>query len=284
MAPHIQYSIFKQGSRTYFHTSLFFPPEVRKEVFTLYAFVRKADDFVDSVPQQKDKFRAFCEGWYRAAEGRITGDPVIDPFAGLVKKKNFDPAWVDDFLLTMGQDLTKNRYETLDDLNGYLYGSAEVIGLMMAQIFGLPRASHLTARLLGRAMQYINFIRDIQEDLNMGRIYLPQEDLRDVGLSTISLDEVRRAPDAFTMFMHRQIDRYLSWETEAEKGFFYLPYRYLIPVKTASELYRWTASTIDLDPFIVFRNKVRPSIPHILSGMLMNSVTQAIRRIDVLRS
>ncbi len=132
-------------------------------------------------------------------------------------------------------------------------------------------------------MQYINFIRDIPEDLTLGRIYLPQEDLREFGLSTLSLDEAMRAPDSFTMFMRRQVERYRSWETEAEKGFSYLPYRYLIPVKTASELYRWTAATIDRDPFIVFRHKVRPSIPRIASGILMNSVTHAIRRNDVPR-
>ena len=284
MAPHLQYSIFKRGSRTYFHASLFFPPEVREDVFTLYAFVRKADDFVDSVPQEKEEFGAFCERWYRAAEGGITGDPVIDPFACLVQKKNFDPGWVDAFLHSMAQDLTRNRYETLDDLLGYLYGSAEVIGLMMARIFGLPEDAHPTARLLGRAMQYINFIRDIQEDLTLGRIYLPQEDLREFGLSTLSLDEARRAPDAFTMFIRRQIDRYRSWETEAEKGFSYLPYRYLVPVKTASELYGWTAATIDRDPLIVFRYKVRPSIRQILSGIVVNSVTQAVHRNDVPRS
>ena len=283
MAPHLQYSIFKRGSRTYFHTSLFFPPEVREDVFTLYAFVRRADDFVDSVPQQKEEFMAFCESWSRAAEGGMTGDPVIDPFAGLVQKKNFDPAWVDAFLHSMGEDLTRNRYETIQDLQGYLYGSAEVIGLMMARIFGLPEPSHPTARLLGRAMQYINFIRDVQEDLSLGRIYLPQEELREFGLSTLSPDEAKRQPEAFTLFMRRQIERYRSWETEAEKGFSYLPYRYLIPVKTASELYRWTAATIDLDPFVVFRNKVRPSLPRILSGIFVNSLTQAVRRTGVPR-
>jgi phytoene synthase len=181
----------------------------------------------------------------------------------------------------MGQDLTKNRYETISDLQGYLYGSAEVIGLMMARIFGLPEASHPTARLLGRAMQYINFIRDIPEDLTLGRIYLPQDELVEFGLSTLSPEEARRAPDAFTRFIRRQIDRYRSWEAEAEKGYAYLPYRYLIPVKTASELYGWTAARIDHDPFIVFRYKVRPSLPKILSNIFMNSATLAVRRKNV---
>jgi phytoene synthase len=278
MTRDLHYSIFKRGSRTYFHASLFFPPQVRAEVFTLYAFVRSADDLVDSVPQEVEKFHAFRTRWNRAAGGEMTGDPVIDPFASLVRRRDFEPGWVDSFLDSMALDMTKSRYETMEDLSGYLYGSAEVIGLMMARILGLPDASHPTARLLGRSMQYINFIRDIQEDLGLGRIYLPREEMREFGLSTLSAEEARRAPDAFALFIRSQIDRYRSWEAEAERGFSYIPYRYLIPVKTASELYRWTAAMIDLDPFIVFRVKVRPSLPRILSIMLVNGVTQGIRR------
>lgn len=278
MARNVQYSIFKKGSRTYFHSSLFFPPEIRREVFILYAFVRRADDFVDSIPQQEEAFATFCNRWDRAARGEVIGDPIIDPFAELTRKKSFDSGWVDAFLSSMAMDLTTARYETLKDLQSYLYGSAEVIGLMMARIFDLPVKSYPTARLLGRSMQYINFIRDIAEDCSLGRVYLPQVELRECGLTALTEEEARRSPDAFRTFIRKQIDHYRSWEREAERGFTFLPYRYLIPVKTASELYRWTANTIERNPFIVFQQKVRPSVSRILYGIMVNSVTIPVRR------
>ena len=76
------YSIFQQGSRTYFYSSLFFPTMVKKDVFELYGFVRKADNYVDSLPQDKDGFERFKNTYYSAVEGEKTDDVVIDFFAG----------------------------------------------------------------------------------------------------------------------------------------------------------------------------------------------------------
>jgi len=177
--------IFKQGSKTYFYSSVFFPPDVKEDVFRLYSFVRKADDYVDSVPQQKQEFYRFRELYNRAQEGEKTGDVVIDGFSELMLKRGFDPAWVEAFLNSMEADLYISSYETIDALKVYLYGSAEAVGLMMAKIMGLNDESHIYARLLGRAMQYINFIRDIQEDLTMGRSYFPQVEYRSCGLSSL---------------------------------------------------------------------------------------------------
>lgn len=278
MARNIHYSIFKKGSRTYFHSSLFFPPQTKKEVFTLYAFVRQADDLVDSIPQKTEAFARFCDRWERAAKGEVIGDPVIDPFAELARRKSFDTAWIDAFLHSMAMDLRITRYETQNDLGEYLYGSAEVIGLMMARVLNLPITSYPTAQLLGRSMQYINFIRDIAEDCKLGRIYLPQEELRECGLTALTEEEAHRSPEAFRTFIRKQIGHYRSWEAEAEHGFTFLPYRYLIPVKTAAELYQWTAHNIDKNPFVVFERKVRPSVLRILYRIILNSVTIPVHR------
>lgn len=277
-------AIFKAGSKTYFYSSLFFDVATRNEVSILYSFVRVADNFVDQVPQDVAGFSRFCEQYRQALAGRPSGDPVIDSFCSLMSQRCFEPAWVDAFLYAMELDTTKSRYEELDEVIEYMYGSAEVIGLMMARILKLPEASLPAAQLLGRAMQYINFIRDISEDRTFNRIYLPQRALRKFGLTDLSENYVfeNDKKDAFCELIREQLEIYLQWQRQAEAGFRYIPYRYLIPIKTASEMYKWTARTIARDPLVVFDRKVKPTVSRIVMQAGRNALTPLSR--NLLRS
>src|SRR6056297_1923333 len=114
------YNTFKTGSKTYFNSSRFFPAELRRDVFYLYGFVRKADNFVDDVPQDPDGFYRFRDAYHRAlgnagTDGKLSGDPIIDRFVELQHRKGFDPAWTEAFLKSMEQDLFKREYNTLDE-------------------------------------------------------------------------------------------------------------------------------------------------------------------------
>lgn len=266
------FSIFRKGSRTYFYSSLFFPMHIRREVFILYGFVRKTDNYVDVIPQDREGFYAFKKKYYEAKAGKETGDVVIDSFVQLAKRKGFQDAWVEAFLHSMELDLTKTRYETLEEVLEYIYGSAEVIGLMMAQVIGLPKASFEHAKYLGRAMQYINFIRDIAEDLELGRVYFPQSDLQYHGLQNLTAEHVQQHPEQFTRFIQTQLDRYCQWQEKAEEGYRFIPKRYLISIKTASEMYHWTAEQIAHHPFVVYDLKVKPMISKILLTVITNLI------------
>jgi phytoene synthase len=266
------FTIFKQGSRTYFYSSLFFPSYIKEEVFSLYAFVRKADNYVDSVPQNIQGFYDFKKNYKKAMNGTKTDDIVIDSFVNLVEKKDFDPAWVDAFLESMEMDITKSSYESLDETLHYIYGSAEVIGLMMAKILNLPKESFYYARHLGRSMQYINFIRDIAEDIKLDRNYFPKEDLIRYELPSLNYDFTKKNSENFTYFIQQQLDRYCKWQYIAEEGYKYIPKRYLIPVKTASEMYNWTASQIYKNPFVVYNQKVKPMVKQIITTTLLNVI------------
>jgi phytoene synthase len=271
MTDRVQTAIFRNGSRTYFHSSLFFPRLVRDDVFSLYGFVRVADDLVDQVPAKSREFSAFCDRWREAERGSGTGDPVIDSFCELSRRKGFRREWTEAFLASMASDLSTTRYATMRDLDRYLFGSAEVIGLYMAKILDLPEPCQPQAMLLGRAMQFINFIRDIDEDQALGRTYFPEEDLHRYGLSSLSSGEAHAHPGAFRSFIRFQISRYLGWQAAAEQGFSAIPSRYLIPIKTASDMYKWTAAVIAEDPFVVYRKKVKPSISRIIVSIAANA-------------
>jgi phytoene synthase len=265
-------TIFKSGSTTYYYSSIFFPKHIKEDVFTLYAYVRTADNYVDEIPQDKKGFEHFVADTQKALQGKEISNAIISDFITLVKRKKIDPSWIDAFLNAMQSDLFNHTYKRFSDLEKYMFGSAEVIGLMMSAILELPQEAYEAARFQGKAMQLINFIRDVQEDLDLGRTYIPEEDLKKFNIKTLQLKEVQSHPKDFENLVHYEIDRYNAIQKAAEAGYHYIPRRYRIPIKTAAYMYNWTAKQIAKNPFIVFEKKVKPSKTLIFAEIIKNMI------------
>jgi len=261
---------FREGSKTYFNSTRFFPEPIRTDVFLLYGFVRTADNYVDAIPQDARGFERMVATYYAALAGTPANDPIIDGFVELAQRYQFEERWTEAFLKAMRMDLYKPIHATLEESLEYMYGSAEVIGLFMGRIMGLSTAASHAARLLGRAMQYINFIRDIAEDNTFGRIYLP---IAETTLLDLSHEQATTDPVEFRRFIHAQLDRYMHWQAEAEAGYELIPRRYRIPIKTAGDMYKWTGHIIEQDPFVVFQRKVKPRRSRIVMTGLLNTLT-----------
>ncbi|MBV67858.1 MAG: phytoene synthase [Candidatus Marinimicrobia bacterium] len=264
--------IFRKGSTTYYYSTKLFPAKIRKEVTQLYNFVRIADNYVDAVPQDTEGFMDFKNEYYRVRDGKTSDNEVITEFVDLSNKKEFKTEWIEAFLYSMEMDTRKSTYEDLDELDTYLYGSAEVIGLMMNKVMNIDSNADDSARYLGKAMQFINFIRDIDEDLDLKRTYFPVEDLEAFGLSGLTRGEARRKPKQFKAFIRSQIHLYFKWQKRAELGFEFIPKNMRIAVKTASDMYLWTAKEIYKNPFIVYDLKIKPSWSKVLLNGLKNTV------------
>ncbi len=260
---------FKAGSKTYFNATRFFPPAVRDDVFLLYGFVRTADNFVDRVPQDREGYLRFVDSFRDAAAGIPANDPIIDGFVSLADRKGFPTTWVEAFIKSMSMDLDKRVHATLPETLEYVHGSAEVIGLYMARILDLPIEADFAAERLGRAMQFINFIRDIDEDVQLGRTYLP---ISETHFSTLAEAETRADPDEFIRFIGKQLERYERWLREAEQGYRFIPHRYRTAIRTAGDMYNWTAKRIRRDPFVVYRMKVTPTKRRIVARGVANAM------------
>ena len=143
---------------------------------------------------------------------------------------------------------------------------------MMAKILDLNQKYFKYARYLGRSMQYINFIRDIFDDIKLGRRYLPKTELKKYGLESLEYDYVLKHQNSFKKFLRAQIEYYIKWLNKAEEGYKLIPKRFLIPVKTASEMYFWTAMNIYKNPLLVYNKKIKPNISTIVSTIVMNLV------------
>jgi len=266
------YSIYHKGSRTMFYSSLFFPKKIRNDVFVCYAFVRRADDLVDKLIQNKEEFYLFKNKYEQAKEGISTGDIVIDSFVDLERRKKFDSSWTEAFLNSMEMDLTKKTYETVQELLDYVYGAAEVMGLYMTNIFEINKEAYAYARYLGRSLQCINALRDIAEDIKLGRSYIPIDDLKEFGLKNLEYQYVKQHPEQFTNLIKTHITRFCYWLETAEKGYHFVPKRYLISIKTVMDMYQWTAAQILKNPFIVYEWKIKPWVAQILSTVIINLV------------
>jgi 15-cis-phytoene synthase len=264
--------IFKKGSKTYFNSSSFFPKVVRKNVSILYAFVRTADNFVDSIPQNKKGFLKFKKEFYLARKGKKVDNKIIENFILLEKNMGFEKEWAEFFLNSMELDLTKKNYKNITEVLEYIHGSAEVIGLFMVKILGLNDNAQKNAMLLGRAMQYINFIRDIDEDSILGRNYFPENELKKYGLKSLNKEDALNNVNGFRKFVREQIKYYKNWNEEAREGFVYIPREERIAIKTAADMYDWTAKIIEKNPEIVYEKQVKPSKLRIYFTALINRV------------
>lgn len=176
-----------EHGRTYFLATRFLPPDARPAVHALYGFTRTADDIVDDEHADtatKTEGLQRLSGQLRAAladEAR-SADPSVDPSvraaADVARRYVMPSEWFEAFLHSMAMDLTVTGYATEAALDEYVYGSAAVIGLMVTPIIGTvgPRAdAEPAAAELGVAFQLTNFLRDVGEDLRLGRVYLPAD-------------------------------------------------------------------------------------------------------------
>ena len=240
-------------------SSVFFPREIRNKVTRLYAFVRSADDYVDLPIPDASGFQAFEAQYRDALQGRTTSSTIIQSFVELMQEAQFDPLWVDAFLNAMRSDLTHVPCKNLADTENYMYGSAEVVGLMMCRIMGLPETAYPSAQRLGKAMQYINFLRDIEEDRLLGRIYLPTEEIKKFGLVELTESHAKANLPQFSKFVSDQVQRFLSWVEEAEHGYHFIPSQPRAAIATATDMYKWTAISIRKNPLVVFERKLKPS-------------------------
>ncbi|WMT50364.1 phytoene/squalene synthase family protein [Cuniculiplasma divulgatum] len=264
--------MFRNGSKTYYNSSKKFPKDIREDVSILYGFVRVADNYVDSIPQKREEFLEFKEMTVRCLRGEKVDNDIIISMVDLCKRKNINEDFLISFLNSMESDMNKNVYYTVNETIDYMYGSAEVIGLIMSRIMDLDSESLHYARLLGRTMQYINFIRDLDEDQKLNRQYLPVEDMKTFGLDSLQYEEAIKNRDSFISFMRFEIDRYREWIDVAKEGFALIPRDCRIPIMTATDMYLWTAKVIYEDPLIVYRKKVKPFKIRIIASLLKNKL------------
>ncbi|AQP45645.1 phytoene/squalene synthase family protein [Tessaracoccus flavus] len=259
----------KLHGTTYYWGARLLPESQRRDVFAVYALCRLADDIVDepetvapadtAVPPNgtpEERLAAFRATFFDAL-ANPTGDhpPVMAAIVDSISRRGTDPECFDRFFDAMAADLTKTSWATWEELrDGYMEGSAAVIGEMM-----LPVLEPFTdkamgpARALGNAFQLTNFLRDVEEDLDRGRVYLPQEDLARHGADP----SLRRVTPEWRSMMAEQVARNRELYAEGERGLAMLPRRSRLCVGTALVLYSRILDRIEAADYDVFSGRIR---------------------------
>ena len=229
--------------KTYYLATLLLPPAKRPHVHALYGFARYADEIVDDLEStltQDEKATALStwgDGVLTDLRAGISHDHIGAALVDTVQRFDIPIAHFEAFLHSMTMDLTVGEYQTYEDLMEYVYGSASVIGLQMVPILGaLDPAAYEAAEKLGTAFQLANFIRDVGEDLERSRVYLPINELTAAGVSSEMLEE-RVVTPQIREALKFQIDRVRRLQREATPGIQMLSPDSRACIEAASELY-----------------------------------------------
>ncbi len=187
--------VARAAASNFYYAFFLLPRPKRDALYALYAFMRLVDDISDSAGAVEEKQRGLAR-WRAALDALVAGDaaahPVLPALADTLRRYAIPPRYLHDLISGAEMDLSEASYATFDRLREYCYRVAGTVGLTCVHVFGFrdPRALDL-AEKLGIAFQLTNILRDFPRDLQMGRIYLPQEDLQRFGCTAADL---ARAP------------------------------------------------------------------------------------------
>ena len=251
--------------KTYYLATLLLPPAKRPFVHALYGFARYADEIVDDLNSTlTDEEKAVeLSTWGNQVLSDVksgtSSDHIGRALVDTVKRFDIPISYFEAFLHSMTMDLTVSEYQSFEDLMEYVYGSASVIGLQMLPILGSTSPEALVAaEKLGTAFQLANFIRDVSEDLDRGRIYLPIAELKAHGVTNGMLEERVLTPQ-IKAALKEQIARVRRLQNEAAPGIKLLAPESQACIEAASELYCGIVDEVEKIGYEIFNKRAKTS-------------------------
>jgi phytoene synthase len=251
--------------KTYYLATLLLPKNKRPYVHALYGFARYADEIVDDLastlsPQEKaDALRSWSTGVLEDLKKGISADHIGRALVDTARKFEIPHQHFVDFLHSMEMDLTITEYQNYEALLEYVYGSAAVIGLEMVPVLGYSdQRAFEAAKKLGIAFQLANFIRDVSEDLDRGRVYLPLDELAPFGVDRAMLERRVLTPEIVEALKF-QIARVRQLQREADIGIEFLDKTSRPCIRAASELYCGIVDEVEAIGYDIFKKRAKTS-------------------------
>jgi phytoene synthase len=255
--------------KTYYLATLLLPPAKRPHVHALYGFARYADEIVDDLASNLtlDEKAFVLKKWSNQVLSDIksgsSNDPIAAALVDTTSRFKIPIAHFEAFLHSMNMDLTVRQYQSYEDLHEYVYGSAAVIGLQMVSVLGTISPDAVTsaneaAEKLGIAFQLANFIRDVGEDLDRGRVYLPMTELEAHGVNRQML-EARVTTPQIKSALKEQIQRVRRLQNESTAGIKLLTPGARECIQAASQLYCGIVDEVEKIDYQIFTKRAKTS-------------------------
>ena len=260
--------VTRHHAKSFYFASHVLPAQKRHDAYAVYAFCRHVDDQIDLAPDEASRARALTElehlllAAYQPVEDiALTQSlPWLHAFRETIQRRAIPADYFADLLKGVEMDRGRVRIQTWEELDRYCYHVASVVGLIMVHVLANPTPEMLKpARDLGTAMQVTNILRDIAEDWQRDRLYLPAIELQKFGLTADDIAQ-QRADDSFRAMMRFQVDRARAYYSSAEPGMLMLPAdgsRFC--ARLMSTVYGAILDEIERADYQVFRGRVRVS-------------------------
>jgi len=259
----------RHHAKTFYFASHVLPAQKRSDAYAVYAFCRYVDDQIDLAPDEPARLRAFTELRQLLETSYVSTPqleifkrhlPWLEGFLETIQRRSIPQNYFEDLLIGVEMDRGQVRLQTWDELDKYCYHVASVVGLIMVHVLTEPSPELLKpARDLGTAMQLTNILRDIHEDWQRDRLYLPSDELEKFGVNAEDIAR-ERITDAFRAMMRFQIGRARAYYSYAEPGIAALPgdgSRFC--ARLMSTIYGAILDEIERADYQVFRGRVRVS-------------------------
>jgi phytoene synthase len=258
--------ITREHAKTFYLATRFLPTEKQRSIFAIYGLCRYVDDLIDEAEDlitnsrvERHNLQAVIDDFKtkleEAYETKHSENLILLAFSDTLKTFHIPIRHPMELMEGVCMDLVKNRYQTFDELYDYAYKVASVVGLMTSEVFGYDDRRAITHAIdLGIAMQLTNILRDIGEDLNRNRIYIPKEDLNRFGLTELDLFQ-HVNDDRFKALMEFQIARARRYYESADEGISMLKADSRLPVILARENYSRILDVIESNTFQVYNHR-----------------------------
>jgi 15-cis-phytoene synthase len=192
--------IARSRAKNFYYSFLLLSRQQRKAMCAIYAFMRRCDDLSDEPGSTREGLERWRTEMEDALQGKFSGHPIWPAFHHTVRRFGIPHQYLRDMVDGVTGDLDPRRFETFDELYHYCYQVASVVGLTIIHIFGFDTPSALPlAEKCGVAFQLTNILRDIREDAERDRVYLPGEDLRRFGVREEELCKGERSPEVLAL-------------------------------------------------------------------------------------
>src|SRR5450432_1253702 len=188
--------VARSRAKNFYYSFLLLSRQQRKAMCAVYAFMRYCDDLSDEPGASREPLERWRTALDHALAGQYDGHPTLPAFHDTVQRYRIPRQYFHEMIDGVSSDLQPRRIQTFDELYRYCYQVASVVGLTIIHIFGFDSPAALPlAEKCGVAFQLTNILRDVREDLERGRMYLPAEDLRRFGLTEEDLRSGKRTPE-----------------------------------------------------------------------------------------
>lgn len=256
--------VTRDHSKTFYLGSRFFPQGQREAVWAVYATCRAGDDIVDDLPPEQAEGQ--LAAWWARVQAAFAGQPGPDPtdvaLAWATRHWPIPLSAFEELHEGLRMDLRGHTYRDMDDLTLYCRRVAGVVGFMIAPICGYSGGERTLAHALtlGQAMQLTNILRDVGEDLERGRVYLPDSLLREYGVTRAGLETGRVTPEYRALMGHLS-DLARAWYAEGRRGIPCLRGSARLAVQAAARSYEGILDDLARGDFDNFRRRAHVSGP-----------------------